>query len=409
MTKNTTHSSWLARAMAVLSACLACWMARAEEATIAWDPPSDAAGVVGYRLHFGTATRAYSISTNVGSATSFVVRNLSPGVRYYFAATSLNSAGTESLYSTEISYFVLERLPEIPALASAYVTQNVPSAEIPIELSPGMSNGWTLTARSANTAVIADNGLSLGGANFSRTLVITPETGALGQSVITLELTNGERTNTASFRAFVSLPNLAPVVSAGTNATILTNATFMLRGRVTDDGLPLVPGGVSSSWAKVSGPGTVTFGNSNFVVTTARFSSAGIYRLRLTSTDGELTATADTVIRVHVAVDFTPPVISDYVVTEVTDTTVTLAWLTNEMADEQVQYTEDLGDTRNTLLNPVPRLDHTVVVTGLNPSTTYTFVAKSRDTTYNRTNSDPITLSTLFTAAASMAVAQSSP
>ena len=38
------------------------------------------------------------------------------------------------------------------------------------------------------------------------------------------------------------------------------------------------------------GPGTVTFGNANAVDTTASFSAAGTYVLRLTANDGALTA-----------------------------------------------------------------------------------------------------------------------
>jgi len=55
---------------------------------------------------------------------------------------------------------------------------------------------------------------------------------------------------------------------------------------------------VSTAWTLVSGPGVVTFGNSNAVSTTAEFSTPGIYTLRLTASDGALTVTDDVAINV---------------------------------------------------------------------------------------------------------------
>ncbi|MBI1972797.1 PKD domain-containing protein, partial [Candidatus Woesearchaeota archaeon] len=59
-----------------------------------------------------------------------------------------------------------------------------------------------------------------------------------------------------------------------------------LDGTVTDDGKPIPPGKVTTTWEKRSGPGTVTFGNKNSEKTTATFSDVGDYVLRLTADDG---------------------------------------------------------------------------------------------------------------------------
>jgi len=85
--------------------------------------------------------------------------------------------------------------------------------------------------------------------------------------------------------------NLAPVVDAGLDQTILSsNATVSLDGTVTDDGLPEVPGILKTDWAVVSGPGTVTFSDRSAIDTTATFSAPGTYVLRLRAEDGELAA-----------------------------------------------------------------------------------------------------------------------
>jgi FG-GAP-like repeat/FG-GAP repeat len=93
--------------------------------------------------------------------------------------------------------------------------------------------------------------------------------------------------------------NQAPSVNAGPDQTITLPGSANLDGTVSDDGLPNPPGALTTTWSKVSGPGTVTFGNANAVDTTASFSAAGNYVLRLTVNDGALQASDDIRIRVR--------------------------------------------------------------------------------------------------------------
>ena len=90
--------------------------------------------------------------------------------------------------------------------------------------------------------------------------------------------------------------NQAPVVNAGTAQTITLPALATLSGSATDDGLPTPPGTLTYAWTKVSGPGAVTFGNAANAATAASFSVAGSYVLRLTASDGSLSASADVTI-----------------------------------------------------------------------------------------------------------------
>ena len=78
-------------------------------------------------------------------------------------------------------------------------------------------------------------------------------------------------------------------MDAGSNQTItLPENSVDLDGTVTDDGLPDPPGAVSTTWSKMSGPGSVTFDDDTAVDTTATFSEAGTYVLKLMADDGEL-------------------------------------------------------------------------------------------------------------------------
>lgn len=87
--------------------------------------------------------------------------------------------------------------------------------------------------------------------------------------------------------------NQAPLVSAGPDLAGSIGSPVALDGTVTDDNLPTPPSLVTS-WTKISGPGTVSFGNSALVDTSATFSAAGTYVIQLTANDGQLSR-ADTV------------------------------------------------------------------------------------------------------------------
>ena len=92
--------------------------------------------------------------------------------------------------------------------------------------------------------------------------------------------------------------NHAPVVNAGQDQIIATLSTG-LSGSATDDGLPKPPGTLTYVWSKVSGSGSVTFGNAQTAITTATFSVGGIYTLKLSSSDGALTGTDTVVLTVN--------------------------------------------------------------------------------------------------------------
>jgi chitodextrinase len=82
--------------------------------------------------------------------------------------------------------------------------------------------------------------------------------------------------------------------------------------------------------------------------------------------------------------DTTPPIISN-VNSHATDTTATIMWDTDELADSVVEYgeTEVLGSIE---INSTLEYDHSVTLTNLQPSTTYYFRVNSTDTSGNYAN-----------------------
>ncbi len=104
--------------------------------------------------------------------------------------------------------------------------------------------------------------------------------------------------------------NQAPVVNAGPDQTITLPSSANLNGTVTDDGLPNPPGTVTTTWSEVSGPGAATFGNASAVDTTASFSAAGTYVLKLEASDSLLSSSDTATITVNPASQNQPPTVN---------------------------------------------------------------------------------------------------
>jgi PKD repeat protein len=120
-----------------------------------------------------------------------------------------------------------------------------------------------------------------------------------GSYTLRLTVTDSSLTTSDDVIVSVAAANQAPVVNAGPDQSITLPAVANLAGTATDDGLP-TGSTLTRTWSKVSGPGTVTFGNASSLNTTATFSVSGTYTLRLTVSDSSLSSSDDVIITVAV-------------------------------------------------------------------------------------------------------------
>lgn len=95
--------------------------------------------------------------------------------------------------------------------------------------------------------------------------------------------------------------NQAPQVDAEPETQdVALPAQASLAAIAFDDGLPNPPGELTLGWSKVSGPGTVNFTAPSALDTQASFSLPGSYTLRLTASDGALTAFDDVTVNAFI-------------------------------------------------------------------------------------------------------------
>jgi DUF1680 family protein len=92
-------------------------------------------------------------------------------------------------------------------------------------------------------------------------------------------------------------PAFPPVVAAGVDRAVVLGGKTYLAGEVKTLG---TGGGaaVTVTWSKASGPGTVAFADAEAASTTATFSAAGGYVLRLTARCGPLSASSTLAVKV---------------------------------------------------------------------------------------------------------------
>ena len=85
--------------------------ASAATVTIAWDR-SISDNAVGYKMHYGTSSKNYRYTVDVGDSTICSISGLTEGATYYFAATAYNDSLVESNYSQELIYTIPDQQPE---------------------------------------------------------------------------------------------------------------------------------------------------------------------------------------------------------------------------------------------------------------------------------------------------------
>jgi RHS repeat-associated protein len=144
-------------------------------------------------------------------------------------------------------------------------------------------NGMTIQA---TTGLIEWTPTQVGGANVVAR--VTDQGGLFAEQNFTITVSAA----TANQAPQVRITTATPSITLPTNHVVLN-------GTITDDGLPAPPT-LTQSWS-ATGPAPVTFDNASQKDTTALFSVAGTYTLKLTAHDGQLSGSATLTITVNPA------------------------------------------------------------------------------------------------------------
>ncbi len=75
---------------------------RAADVRLAWNGNTES-DIAGYKVYYGTASKAYDWVLDIGKVTTCTVTGLTTGRTYYFAVTAYDTSNLESTYSNEVS------------------------------------------------------------------------------------------------------------------------------------------------------------------------------------------------------------------------------------------------------------------------------------------------------------------
>jgi len=283
--------------------------------TLAWNACTNS-NVAGYNVYYGGASGAYTNKICAGNATNAAISSLVQGTTYYFAATTYAASGSESPFSSEVSYLVpmnapiVNQPPTLNAITNLTIKENAGLQTVSLSgITSGATNEnqtLTITAVSSNTGLIPNPTVNYTSANSTGSLTFTPVANGNGTATITVTVSDGGTSNnivTRTFTVAVNAVNQPPTLNTIGNLTINKNAglqTVNLSGitsGATNEIQKLTVIAVSSNTGLIPNP-TVNYtspGTSGTLTFTPLTNATGTATITVTVNDGQ--AQSNTVTR----------------------------------------------------------------------------------------------------------------
>lgn len=182
-------------------------IAAAGDVTLNWTDNSD--NEDGFYIERSVGTVMWELRASVGpDVTEYVDSGLVSGETYRYRVNAYNEYGT-STFTNTIEYLHWENQPPmISALQDLVVSANAATDPIAFDISDADTAAADLlvTARSSNSALVSESGISLSGADGARFVTISPMPDAHGTVVVTLTVSDGDLETSTSFELVVEEP-----------------------------------------------------------------------------------------------------------------------------------------------------------------------------------------------------------
>ncbi|WDT74630.1 MAG: fibronectin type III domain-containing protein [Candidatus Manganitrophus sp.] len=187
--------------------------------------------------------------------------------------------------------------------------------------------------------------------------------------------------------------------------TVSPVLSSMAAGSITSTGAVITWTTNEAATAQVEYGTTTAYGSSSALRSTlltshtrtlSGLAPSTLYHYRVISRDaaGNTATSGDNTFTTAVAPDTTPPAISGISAGNLTPTSATVSWTTNESADTQIQYGPTTAYGSSTTLNTTLSTAHSQNLTGLTGATTYHYRVLSKDAAGNTATSGDNTFTT---------------
>jgi len=363
-------------------------------ATITWTTDQASSSLVNFGTTSGYGS-ASPLNPTLVTSHSVTLTGLTPGRTYDFDAVSANLGGmsSTSANATFLTTNVTFTSPVITNVATtnltstsvtvSWTTDQPSSSQISYGTTTGYGSSTTLDTNLVTAHAETITGLAAGTAyDFD----VTSTTAApLSTTSPNSTFTTPATTATPPYVGYVAAWGINNTGATVTWSTDVPATAQLAYGSTTALGQlsPLQTAMTASHGVTLTGlnPGTEYY----FVAQSTGADGATGYSSVMTFTTMGTQTTP-------------PPVISNVLGTNITNTTATITWTTDQSASSQVNYGLATTYTLSSTLNPTLVTSHSVTLTGLNPGATYDFDVVSADSSALSSTSTNYTFTTTGTA-----------
>jgi len=347
-----------------------------------------------YKAYYGTSSRNYSTSINVGKVTSYTLTGLNAGT-YYFAVTASDTSGNESGFSNEAILTIPSTPPPsdtTPPVISGVGASSITTSSAAIK--------WT-TDEASDTQVDYGVTTSYGSSTTLASALVTSHSASLSglqasklyhYRVKSKDASNNLATS-GDFTFTTSGDTTAPTISAvGTSSITTSGAAIKWTTNEASDSQ--VEFGTTTGYGSSTSLAASLVTSHSVSLTGLQTSKLYHYRVKSKDGGGNLATSGDFTFTTAAAADTTAPTISAVGATSIAANGATIKWTTNETSDTQVEYGTTTSYGSSTVLAASLVTSHSAALSGLQTSKLYHYRVKSRDNAGNLSTSVDFTFTT---------------
>jgi hypothetical protein len=306
------------------------------------------------------------------------------GTMYYFVAQSTAANGATG-YSAVMTFKTTGTAPAGPPVISNVLVGSITNTTATIT--------WT-TDQASSSLVNFGTTTGYGSASplnpslvTSHTVTLTGLTSGTTYDFDVVSANAGSMSATSGNATFIttSVTSSPPAISNVLVGSI-TNTTATITWTTDQASSSLVNFGTTTGYGSASplNPSLVT----SHTVTLTGLAPGTTYDFDVVSANaGAMSSTSGNATFITTSVTSTPPVISSVATTNVSQTSVTVTWTTDQPATSQVNYGTTTGYGSSSGLSQTLVTAHSVALTGLTAGTTYDFDVTSANATAQSTTS----------------------
>lgn len=358
---------------------------------LSWTASTDNVGVSGYWIERcqGVGCNSFSrVNSSLVVTTSFNDTRLSENTSYSYRVQAADGAGNLSAYSAVVGATTLDSTPPVISSVNA---GNITGT--------GATIAWT-TNEAADSQVEYGTTTAYGSSTLVNTSLVTnhsvPLAGLLSQTVYHYRVKSkdaaGNPATSADF-TFTTLDTTAPNISNVASSNITSSGATI--SWTTDEASDSqVEYGTTTAYGSSTSLNTTLVTNHSVALSGLLPQTLYHYQVKSRDASGNLAVSSDFTFTTAAPPDTTPPTISNVVSGNITATSVTITWTTDEASDSQVEYGTTTSYGSNSLLDTSNVTSHSVTLSNLSGSTLYHYRIKSRDSAGNLATSGDFTFTT---------------